>query len=92
MVEKSTPYVLKIKHRCLIMANQLFSESSMKRTYMKPNFENNTISIFNENIPLITINSGHYAIHNTKAKQIINNIDRETSTQILLLVVENQDN
>ena len=56
------------------------------------NFENNTISIFNENIPLITINSGHYAIHNTKAKQIINNIDRETSTQILLLVVENQDN
>lgn len=81
----------------------LFSESSMKTAHMKLNFENDTIilyyytkwyyTFFNENIPLITIDSGHYTFHNTKlsAKQIIGNTDRKASTQIFLLAVVNQD-
>ena len=32
----------------------LFSKSSMKRANMKLNFQNDTVSIFDENIPLIT--------------------------------------
>ena len=47
----------------------LFSKTTMK---------NNTINIFNENIPLITTN-----ILITKAKQMINNLERENDMNIL---------
>ena len=51
----------------------------MKRANMKLNFQDDTIAIFNENIPLIRIESGHYAVPIMKAKQLINNLDRETN-------------
>ena len=56
----------------------LFSRSSMKKAQMKINFQNDTINAFGENIPLITTTSGHYAIPLTQAKQVTNNIDRES--------------
>ena len=46
----------------------LFSKLPMKRANMKLNFQNNTINIFDENIPLITTNSGHYTIPITKVR------------------------
>ena len=69
----------------------LFSKSSMKRANMKLNFQNDTINIFNENIPLITTSSGHYAIPITKAKQLINNLNRESDMSITLAMT-NKDN
>lgn len=56
----------------------LFSKTTMKKDNMKLNFQNNTINIFNENIPLITTN-----ILITKAKQMINNLERENDMNIL---------
>lgn len=70
----------------------LFSKSSMKKANMKLNFEDDTITIFNENIPLITTNSGHYAIPITRAKQLINNLDRKTDMSITLTMSENNNN
>ena len=70
----------------------LFSKSSMKRANMKLNFQDDTITIFNENIPFITTQSGHYAIPITKAKQLINNLDRETNMSITLTLSDSKDN
>ena len=70
----------------------LFSKSSMKRANMKLNFQDDTIIIFNENIPLITTQSGNYAIPITKAKQLINNLDRETNMSITLNLLDSKDN
>ena len=69
----------------------LFSKSSMKRANMKLNFQDDTITIFNENIPFITTQSGHYAIPITKAKQLINNVDRETNMPITLTLSDSKD-
>ena len=64
----------------------------MKRANMKLNFQDDTITIFNENIPFITTQSGHYAIPITKAKQLINNLDRETNMSITLTLSNSKDN
>ena len=71
---------------------QLFSKSSMKRANMKLNFQNNTINIFDENIPLIKTSSGHYVIPITKAKQLINNLNRESDMSITLTMTSDKDN
>ena len=62
----------------------LFSRSSMKKAGMKINFQNDTISAFGKSIPLVTTSSGHYAIPLTPAKQVINNIERESDSSITL--------
>ena len=64
----------------------LLSKSSMKKGEMKINFQNDTFTIMNESIPLVTTDSGHYAIPITKAKQVINNIEREPEILIILTV------
>ena len=53
----------------------LLSKSSMERENMKINFQDDTITILDANIPLMTTSSGHHAIPITKAKQIINRIN-----------------
>ena len=70
----------------------LLSKSSMKKVNMKLNFQDDTVNVFNENIPLITTISGHYAIPLTTAKQLINNIDRGLTTSITLSVTSNKSN
>ena len=70
----------------------LFSKSSMKRANMKLNFENDTINIFDENIPLITTSSGHYAVPITKAKQLINNLNRKSDMCVTLTMTNDKDN
>ena len=70
----------------------LFSKSSMKRANMKLNFQDDTITIFNEHIPLITTQSGQYAIPITKAKQLITNLDRENNISITLPLLDSKDN
>ena len=69
----------------------LFSKSSMKRANMKLNFENDTINIFDENIPLITTSSGHYAVPITKAKQLINNLNRKSDMCVTLTMTNDKD-
>ena len=64
----------------------LFSWSSMKKAEMKINFQNDTITAFRENIPLITTTSSHYAIPLTSAKQAINNIDWENPSAITVTI------
>ena len=51
---------------------------------MKINFQNDTINAFGQNIPLVTTTSGHYAIPLTPAKQAINDLERESSSNITL--------
>ena len=51
-------------------------QTLMKKAQMKINFQNNTINVIGENIPLV-IASGHYALPLTQAKQAINNINRD---------------
>ena len=46
---------------------------------MKQNLQGDTITILNENIPLITTQNGYYAIPITRAKKMINKLDRETT-------------
>ena len=46
---------------------------------MKQNLQGDTITILNENIPLITTQNGYYAIPIMRAKKLINNLDRETT-------------
>ena len=58
---------------------------------MKLNFQKNT-NIFDENIPLITTNSGHYAVPITKAKQLINNLNRESDMSVTLTMTNDKDN
>ena len=64
----------------------------MKRANMKLNFQNNTINIFDENNPLIKTSSGHYVIPITKAKQLINNLNRESDMSITLTMTSDKDN
>ena len=70
----------------------LFSKSSMKRANLKLNFQSGTINIFDENITLITTSSRHYAIPITKAKQLINNLNRESDMSIALTMTNDKDN
>ena len=70
----------------------LFSKSSMKRANRKLNFQYDMITIFNTKIPLITTQSRNYAIPIAKAKQLINNIDRETNIYITLTLWDSKDN
>ena len=54
----------------------------MKTENMKINFQDDTITILDENIPLMTTSSGHYAI--PIRKQIINNFERGSTNSITL--------
>ena len=54
----------------------LLSKSSMKKGQMKINFQDDTITVLDEKIPLITTSSGHYAVPITQATRIINNFER----------------
>ena len=58
---------------------------------MKLNFQNDTINIFDENIPLITTSSGH-TIPIMKAKQLINNLNRESNMSVTLTMTNDKDN
>ena len=51
---------------------------------MKINFQDDTITILDENIPLMTTFCGHYAIPITKTKQITNNFERGSTNSITL--------
>ena len=62
----------------------------MKRGNMKVNFQDDTITILDENIPLMTTSSGHYAI--PIRKQIINNFKRGSTNSITLALSEVKDN
>ena len=64
----------------------------MKTENMKSNFQDDTITILDENIPLMTTSSGHYAIPITKAKQIINNFERGSTNSITLALSKVKDN
>ena len=64
----------------------------MKTENMKINFQDDTITILDENIPLMTTSSGHYAIPITKAKQIINNFERGSTNSITLALSKVKDN
>ena len=64
----------------------LFSRSSMKKAKMKINFQNDTINAFGQNIPLVTTSRGHFAIPLTPAKQAINDLERESSSNIKLTI------
>ena len=70
----------------------LFSRTSMKKAQMKINFQDDTIHVFGENIPLVKPASGHYALPLTQAKQAINNINRDSSSNITLTITENTSN
>ena len=70
----------------------LLSKSSMKRGNMKINFQDDTITILHEIIPLMTTSSGHYIIPITKAKQIINNFERGSTNSITLALSKVMDN
>ena len=70
----------------------LFLKLSMKRANMKLNFQDNTITIFSESIPLITSPSRHDAIPIIKPKQLINNLDRETNMPLTLTFSDSKDN
>ena len=59
---------------------------------MKINFQDDTITILDENNLLMTTSSGHYAIPITKAKQIINNFERGSTNSITLALFEVKDN
>ena len=59
---------------------------------MKINFQDDTITILDENIPLMTTSSGHYAIPITKTKQIINNFERGSTNSITLALSKVKDN
>ena len=59
---------------------------------MKINFQDDTIAILYENIPLLATSSGHYAIPITKAKQIINNFKRGSTNSITLALPEVKGN
>ena len=59
---------------------------------MKINFQDDTITILDESIPLITTSSGHYAIPITKAKRIINNFEREVTDPITLTLSHKMSN
>ena len=59
---------------------------------MKINFQDDTIAIIYENIPLLATSSGHYAIPITKAKQIINNFKRGSTNSITLALPEVKGN
>ena len=65
-------------------ATSHYSRSSMKNTKMKINFQNDTINIFGENIPLVTTSGGHNATSLTQAKLAINNLDRQLNSTIIL--------
>ena len=58
---------------------------------MKLNFQNDTINIFDENIPLITTSSGH-TIPIVKAKQLINNLNRESDMSVTLTMTNDNHN
>lgn len=62
----------------------------MKRANLKVNFEDGTINIFNENLPL-TANSDCHAIPVTKAKQLISNLERDTDMCITLIMSDIKD-
>ena len=64
----------------------LLSRPSMKRANMQLNFQDDTVSVYNQNIQLIVTNSGHYALPITKPAQAINNFDYGSSQQITLSV------
>ena len=70
----------------------LLSKSPMKRGNMKINCQDDTITILDENIPLMATSRGHYAIPITKAKQIINNFERGSINSITLALFEVKDN
>ena len=53
------------------MAFRFFLKSSMKRAEMTLDFQRDNANAFEEEIPLITTSSGHYAMPMTKVKQVI---------------------
>lgn len=57
----------------------LFSISLIKQAQTTINFLNDTINSFGANNLLTTTNSGHYAIPQTQAKQLIKNLERSSA-------------
>ena len=50
------------------------------------------IAIFSENIPLITTQSWHYTVLITRARQLINHLDKEINMSIMITLVESKEN
>ena len=51
-----------------------------------------SLNAFGENITLITTTSRYYASLLTQANQLINNIDKKSSTRVTLMITENKSN
>ena len=64
----------------------------MKQCNMKIDFENDTVKVFGEVIPLLTTSSRLYALPITKSKYLIDNIGNEGHGQITLKVVSSKNN
>ena len=62
----------------------LMSRSSMKRSNMHLNSENDTANTFNQDINLIVTKSGHYAILLTVPRQLLHEFERNGSVNITL--------
>ena len=70
----------------------IIPKSSRKRANVKLNFQDDTITIFIENIPLITTESGNYPVPIIWANQLTNNLHSETNMPITLTLLNSKDN
>ena len=70
----------------------LLSKVSMKKCNMKINFENDTVIVFGEVIPLSTTSCALYALPITKSKYLIDNTGNIGHEQITLKVVSSKGN
>ena len=88
MGEKLKQYKIIGREHINIQSN--FQDHPWKRH--KWRFQNDTITAFGGSIPLITTTSRHHVIPLPQAKQVANNIDRESSTRVTLIITENELN
>ena len=65
----------------------LLSRASMKRADMKPNFKDDTASVFGKTIELVVTKNGHCAIPLTVSCQIIHS--RKSNVNVTLTVQTN---
>ena len=70
----------------------LLSRDSMKKANMNLDFENDTVTILGERIPLVTTASGHYSIPITKPVILSNKLEKGNLSSITLSVSKEQSN
>ena len=64
----------------------LLSRDSMKKANMNLDFENDTVTILGERIPLVMVASGHYSIPITKPVILSNKLEKGNLSSITLSV------